>query len=177
MSVGFLLWYIRSVGRSGWILSLSLNIHSLLPTQQTDGALGAGSWDFAGSLFEDEVRIVGDKGHMAFAVFDNGPVKLVLTTGKEEEEVLLGPFGEETSRHVHLPLVRAVVRDLQGFFGGEGTWTVEDEAAAHCRSTGSSALRTSAAMDAVLAEYYGGGREDAFWRRPETWATGRDGKS
>jgi hypothetical protein len=37
-----------------------------------------------------------------------------------------------------------------------------------CPSEGESALRTSKAMDLVLADYYGG-RDDAFWERPQTW--------
>ena len=37
-----------------------------------------------------------------------------------------------------------------------------------CPSTGESARRTSAVMDAVLADYYGG-RNDAFWERSASW--------
>ena len=44
-----------------------------------------------------------------------------------------------------------------------------------CPSTAASALRTAAAMDAVLAPYYGGTREDAFWERPHTWASAATG--
>lgn len=149
--------------------------HSTPHTQ--GGALGSGSWDFASSLFEDQIRIVGDKGSLSFAVFDNGPVQLVMAADGKTE--LLGQFDACTPAAVHTPLVGAVVRDLQAFFGrkeGERRWMLEDEAAAHCRSTGTSALRTSAAMDSALMDYYGGTRDDAFWARPETWATGKGKK-
>jgi hypothetical protein len=55
---------------------------------------------------------------------------------------------------VQQPLIQTVVDDLLG----RGT----------CPSTGESARRTSAVMDAVLDSYYGG-RSDAFWQRPQTW--------
>jgi hypothetical protein len=56
--------------------------------------------------------------------------------------------------HVAQPLIQTVVDDLLG----RGV----------CPSTGETARRTSRVMDAVLAGYYGG-RDDAFWERPETW--------
>ena len=37
-----------------------------------------------------------------------------------------------------------------------------------CPSTGATAMRTAQAMDTVLSRYYGG-RDDAFWTRPESW--------
>ena len=37
-----------------------------------------------------------------------------------------------------------------------------------CPSTGASALRTMKVMDTVLEGYYGG-REDEFWKRPDSW--------
>jgi len=37
-----------------------------------------------------------------------------------------------------------------------------------CPSTGVSAARTSAVIDAALASFYDG-RSDAFWERPATW--------
>jgi hypothetical protein len=56
--------------------------------------------------------------------------------------------------HVQQPLIQTVVDDLLG----RGT----------CPSTGESARRTSRVMDTVLSAYYGG-RDDEFWRRPDTW--------
>jgi hypothetical protein len=51
-------------------------------------------------------------------------------------------------------MIQSVVDDLLG--RGE------------CPSTGESARRTSVVMDRVLDAYYGG-RDDAFWERPESW--------
>jgi hypothetical protein len=157
-----------------------------LPKQQAGGALGSGTWNFASSLSEDEVRIVGTRGRLTFSVFDNGALRLVTRVDgggaagedpeeekEEEEEVVVGPF--DGPAHVHQPLVAAAVRDVQAFLKGGRRWTREDEAAAHCRSMGASALRASEAMDAALGEYYGGSRDDAFWARPETWASGNRG--
>jgi hypothetical protein len=42
---------------------------------------------------------------------------------------------------------------------------------ATCPSTGVSAARTSAVMDAALARFYNG-RDDEFWDRPHTWNKG-----
>lgn len=124
------------------------------------------------------MRIVGTRGHLTFAVFDNGPIRLRVASpsSAQQEEEVIGPFDAATPAHVHQPLVEAVVRDLQGYYGGEEgarKWTPEDEARAQCQSTGSSALRASEAMDAALRDYYGGSRDDAFWRRPQTWASGK----
>jgi hypothetical protein len=52
-------------------------------------------------------------------------------------------------------MIQSVVDDLLG--------------RAACPSTGESARRTSRIMDQVLAGYYGG-RDDAFWQRPESWS-------
>lgn len=147
----------------------------------TGGALGSGTWNFASSLSEDEVRIVGTRGHMSFAVFDNGPIRLRVASpspspsSHEMKEEVIGPFDAATPAHVHQPLVEAVVRDLQGYYSGEGPrkWTPADEARAQCQSTASSALRASEAMDAALRDYYGGSRNDAFWARPETWGNNK----
>lgn len=156
-------------------LGIELIIASHHNDHHPGGTLGSGCFNFASSLSEDEVRIVGERGHLSFAVFDNGPIHVVMTAAGEEE--VIGPFDPPTTpAHVHQSLVEAVVRDLQAFFGradGRRQWTRADDAAAQCRSTGVSALRASEAMDAVLCEYYGGSRDDAFWARPETWMTGK----
>jgi len=61
--------------------------------------------------------------------------------------------------HVQQPLIQTIVDEMLG----RGT----------CPSSGRSAARTAAVMDAVLEGYYGG-REDAFWERPAFWPGRRD---
>jgi hypothetical protein len=56
--------------------------------------------------------------------------------------------------HVHQPLIQTIVDELVG--------------TGRCASTGESALRTAKVMDHVASDYYGG-RDDAFWDRPDTW--------
>jgi predicted dehydrogenase len=159
-----------------------------------DGALGMGTWNFASSLEEDYIQIIGEEGHVKFSVFNNKP--LIVTTRKEgedegEEEVVgeIGAFDVDTSPHVHSPLVAAVTEDVRRWKEAKTAATATAGAAAAataaaagggkangsgaewqcCRSTGASALRTNEVMDKVLAAYYGGTRDDAFWTRPETW--------
>ncbi len=111
------------------------------------GALGTASWWFAGHAREDWMEITGTEGRLSFTIFGDEPVRLD------------GPWGEErfelpNPRHIQAPLIQTIVDELRG----EGS----------CPSTGASAARTSRVIDEVLAGYYGG-RDDAFWARPETW--------
>ncbi len=111
------------------------------------GALGAASWNFASSHREDLIEITGTDGRLAMSTFGNGPVRLITGDGEERFDLPNPP-------HVHQPLIQTLVDELRGV----GT----------CPSTGASAARTSAIMDAVLSDYYRG-RDDAFWDRPDTW--------
>lgn len=63
-------------------------------------------------------------------------------------------FDLPNPRHIQQPLIHSIVDQLNG----QG----------QCPSTGVTALRTAKVMDQVLESYYGG-RDDAFWTRPETW--------
>jgi len=101
---------------------------------------------------EDEFEIVGTEGKLFAPCFQPGPI--VIEDRKGKRELLDIPHPE----HVHQPMIQTVVDELRG----KGS----------CPSTGKTALRTSEIMDAVLNDYYGG-RDDAFWERPETWP-GRD---
>ena len=82
------------------------------------GALGSGSWNFASSLSEDYIHIIGTGGHMKFSVFNNDPISLTMLRrqkeeGEEKEEhVKLGGFESSNPAHVHLPLVEAATQDL-----------------------------------------------------------------
>ena len=86
-------------------------------------------------------------GRLTLSVFGNEPLRLATGAGLE-------PFELPNPPHIQQPLIQSIVDQLHG--QGE------------CPSTGATAARTSRVMDQVLASYYGG-RDDAFWTRPETW--------
>jgi 1,5-anhydro-D-fructose reductase (1,5-anhydro-D-mannitol-forming) len=111
------------------------------------GVLGTLRHQFhtAGSV--DRLEFVGTLGSLQLSVFGREPIELRLG------DALL-QIATEQPEHVHLPLVQSIVDEL----GGKG----------RCASTGASALRASECLDRALEDYYGG-RDDAFWLRPETW--------
>jgi len=111
------------------------------------GVPGVANWDFGSALPVDEVAIAGTSGRLVFSIFGPEPLRWEKPDGVEIFDLPHPP-------HVQQPLIQTVVDDLLG----RGT----------CPSTGESARRTSAVMDAVLDSYYGG-RSDAFWQRPQTW--------
>jgi len=111
------------------------------------GVPGAATWNFASQAREDILEFSGTAGRVALNFFADDPVRLQTDQGLEQ-------FPFPNPPHVAQPLIQTVVDDLLG--------------RASCPSTGESARRTSAVLDRVLADYYGG-REDAFWMRPGTW--------
>lgn len=111
------------------------------------GVPGTATYNFASHVKEDVMELSGDAGRITFSVFGYEPLKLETARGVEH-------FAFTAPPHIAQPLIQTVVDELLG----RGT----------CPSTGESARRTSAVMDRVLADYYGG-RDDAFWARPETW--------
>jgi 1,5-anhydro-D-fructose reductase (1,5-anhydro-D-mannitol-forming) len=121
---------------------------SVALTFRAAGALGSMSWDFASEVRDDTMRLSGTDGEITFPMFTSTPLKLETASGAQLFDLPYPP-------HVAQPLIQSVVDDLLG--RGE------------CPSTGISATRTSRVMDKVLEAYYGG-RSDAFWDRPETWA-------
>jgi len=116
-------------------------------TFRAAGAQGSMSWNFAGTISDDTMRLSGTDGEITFSVFTSKPVRLEDASGVRLFDLPYPP-------HVAQPLIQSVVDDLLG--RGE------------CPSTGESARRTSRVMDRVLDAYYGG-RGDAFWSRPQTW--------
>ncbi len=112
------------------------------------GIPGTAQWNFATIGSEDLIEFHGSRGRIALSTFGDEPVRLITEKGTETFE-LPNPV------HVQQPLIQSIVDELLG----RGI----------CPSTGSSALRTAVVMDQVLAGYYGG-RDDAFWERPETWS-------
>jgi predicted dehydrogenase len=116
------------------------------------GVLGTGRYNFRAASSVDRLELIGSRGSLGLSVFGTEPLELRVNHKLESLEV---PQPE----HVHQPLVQSIVDELNG----TGERSV---------SRGESALRTSEVMDRVLSEYYGG-REDAFWDRPETWPGAR----
>jgi predicted dehydrogenase len=112
-----------------------------------DGALGTAQWLFAAAERSDEIVITGEQAELRLSTFGNEPVEL--RRGDRTDR-----FDLPNPPHIQQPLIQSIVDELRG----HGT----------CPSTGVSAARTSAIMDAVLLEYYGT-RDDGFWRTPERW--------
>ncbi len=143
------------VGPLEGVAGHAANIDSPLPVENVvamsfrtrDGVPGVGSWNFASALPADEIVLTGGAGRLVFSTFGGEPVRLETRDG-------VRTFDHPNPPHVQQPLIQTVVNALLG--RGE------------CPSTGESATRTSAVMDAVLDAYYGG-RADAFWGRPATW--------
>lgn len=117
------------------------------------GGLGAAQWNFASDYHTDRIEIAGTEGRLSLTTFGNEPVELM--RGGEAET-----FDLPNPKNIQAPLIVSIVKHLNG--------------EAECPSTGVTATRTSQVMDAALTGYYGG-REDDFWKRPETWPGRRGG--
>lgn len=111
------------------------------------GALGTAAWNFAGHAREDVLDITGTEGRLRMSTFGDEP--LLLDAGGTTQSIT-----RPNPPHIQQPLIQSIVEHLAG--------------RSACPSTGESAARTSAVMDAVLDAYYGG-RRDAFWTRSSTW--------
>jgi 1,5-anhydro-D-fructose reductase (1,5-anhydro-D-mannitol-forming) len=112
------------------------------------GAVGSGIWNFAGSQRQDLLEIDGTDGRLEMSCFGDEAVRFTSSIREASYAIANPP-------HIQQPLIQAIVDELLNK-GGK------------CPSTGETAARTSRVMDQVLMAYYGG-REDAFWERPETW--------
>ncbi|HET9914497.1 MAG TPA: Gfo/Idh/MocA family oxidoreductase [Anaerolineales bacterium] len=93
------------------------------------GVHGVGTWCFTSFDRQDVIEIVGSKGKLTFATFDNQPIILTTRTGRHE-------FSYEAPPHIQQPLIQTVVDALNGV--------------GVCPSTGASAARTSWVMDQML---------------------------
>jgi predicted dehydrogenase len=111
------------------------------------GALGTARWNFAAGTRADEILIEGEDGALRMTTFGEDAIELCRGTG-----TVRFPIGNPT--HIQQPMIASVVGDLRGV--------------AHCESTGVSAARTQAVMDAVLEGYYGG-RARPFWEDATSW--------
>ncbi len=133
------------------------------------GALGTAAWNFVSGVNTDIIEITGTDGQISFSTFGNEPVRLRTLPGApstsfpgQGANVPAGARGELQDElldlpnplHIQQPLIQTIVDELNG--------------KGHCPSTGVTASRTALVMDTVLNSFYGG-REDAFWARPDTW--------
>ena len=121
--------------------------------QTPQGVPGMASFNFSSAISEDVMTISGSEGRVSFSVFESEPIRLQVGSSLEGIDRPHPP-------HVQQPLIQSVVDDLLG----------RDT----CPSTGESALRTSRVLDQALSGFYGG-RDDAFWDRPDTWPGWRRG--
>lgn len=94
-----------------------------------NGVVGQGTWCFTTSKVSsiEETTIIGSRGQIRFSYFGDGSVTLEIE-GKEREII---PF--VLPRHIQLPLINTIVRDLKG----------EEK----CPSTGVSGARTNWVME------------------------------
>ncbi len=74
------------------------------------GLPGSGSWCFTGhkSATEDRIDVIGSKGKLGFSVYDYDPIQLVTSEG-------ITNITMPNPRYVQMPLIKAVIEDLQGF--------------------------------------------------------------
>ena len=115
------------------------------------GVVGSASWNFAASVTEERLEIDGTEGRLSTDVLGYSPLTLSRSGATETIDLPDPP-------HIQQPLIQTIVDALLG----RGT----------CPSTGVSAARTSAVMDAALSSFYNG-RDDAFWDRPQSWNASR----
>ena len=98
------------------------------------GLPGSGSWCFVGhkSAEEDVIEVIGTKGKLCFSVFHYTPIELVTSDGTENITVPNPPY-------VQLPLIKAVIEDLQGIGA--------------CSCTSVSATPVNWVMDRILGKF------------------------
>jgi 1,5-anhydro-D-fructose reductase (1,5-anhydro-D-mannitol-forming) len=96
------------------------------------GVLGVGAWCFAAGDRLDRAEIVGSRGTISYATFDDVPLVVTTAGGRDSRPVPHPP-------HVEQPLIQTIVDALTGH--------------GQCPSTGVTAARTSWLMDEVLASY------------------------
>jgi 1,5-anhydro-D-fructose reductase (1,5-anhydro-D-mannitol-forming) len=108
----------------------------------------------------DELVFEGTKGSLQMkGMSPDAPVRVLYEDGSLVEELVF----ESTSLAAgsgSLPLIQTITNELLGKGQGERDGL--------CQSKSFNAMRTSAVMDTVLKEYYGG-RGDDFFHRPESW--------
>ena len=98
------------------------------------GVLGSGIWCFTVAEYyrTDLTAVIGSKGKITYDTFAMGPVKLETEIGIEE-------FQFSPPKHIQLPLIQTIVKELQG--------------SGKCPSTGITAARTSRTMDKIVGNF------------------------
>ncbi len=98
------------------------------------GLTGSGSWCFVGhqSATEDRIEVFGNKGKLSFSIFDYDPIQLVTGNGVENISI-------PNPKYVQLPIIKAVIEDLQGF--------------GLCSCTSVSATPVNWVMDRILGKF------------------------
>jgi predicted dehydrogenase len=120
---------------------LAMNQANLYPAEDivaaafefASGVEGAGLWWFASPIVIDRTEILGTRGRVSFASFEEAPVMLQMGAETTECAIPHPP-------HVQQPLIQMVVDQLKGH--------------GRCPSTGETAARTTWVMDQILASYH-----------------------
>ncbi len=96
-----------------------------------NGVAGSGSWCFAGhkNAREDVIEVAGDKGSLAFSVFNYDPIRIVTEEGITSIRI-------DNPKHVQMPLIKNVIEHLQGY--------------GHCDCDSVSATPANWVMDRIL---------------------------
>jgi len=98
-----------------------------------EATLGTSVWNFNASAKADGITLVGSRGTIRTSIFADADLVLTTPAGTEMFQIRNPP-------HVHQPLVQTIVDELAG--------------TGLCESTGVSATRTQAVLDACVRNYY-----------------------
>jgi predicted dehydrogenase len=101
--------------------------------QFESGVYGTGTWCFTAFERRDHTEIVGTKGKITYATFDDSPIFLTTRAGVQELTFTY-------PAHIQQPLIQQVVNALNGV--------------GNCDSTGETAVRTTWVMERLLQTYY-----------------------
>ncbi|WP_353481217.1 Gfo/Idh/MocA family oxidoreductase [Haliscomenobacter sp.] len=128
----YLLGEIKSVqgmsrNQAGWYAADDIVVANL---EFVSGMLGSGSWCFSVNPEQrtDETQIIGSKGKISFAFFNDAPIRVETADGVVEYPI---PYPE----NVQQPFIESMVQELRG----EGK----------CPSIGTTGARANALMDQI----------------------------
>lgn len=127
----------------------------------SEGATVSCTWDFAplepDAEAVDLLVIRGAGGSLQMQAMSAAAAVFVVDTAGQTTRQLTFTAPE----HAAQPMVQSITDELRGVGG------------VRCRARADNAVRTSRALDAVLASYYGG-RDDEYWARPHSWPGARE---